>query len=78
MKLLITGLPADVQEDALREAMEKMGPVLNVVIYREGSANNVWATVEMTISDEQAFQITTRITDIWHGGQFVNARIMLH
>jgi hypothetical protein len=77
-KIMFSGLGAAVTEAGLREALEKFGPVHSVTIYREGNEAAPVAVVEMDLSDVQAFQLTTRVTDIWHDGRMVNARLLLH
>jgi cbb3-type cytochrome oxidase cytochrome c subunit len=32
----------------------------------------------MDINDEQAHRITSRVTDYWHDGHMLNARLLLH
>lgn len=77
-KIMFTGLGAEVSEAAVRESLEKIGPVNHVEIYREGDASAPVVVVEMAISDEQAFFLTTRVKDIWHNGHLVSARLLLH
>lgn len=57
--------------------MARFGSVNHVEII-VGKHGESWAIVEMPITDEQAFEITRRVTDIWHDGHFVNARILNH
>jgi len=77
-KIMITGLLPEVTEDALRASLEKVGPVTQVSIIRDGDPVAPVVIVEMDISDAQAYQLTTRVTDYWHDGQMINARLMLH
>lgn len=77
MKLLLTGLPKGATGEAVREGMKKLGPVSAVeMVVQAGSSD--WAIVEMPITDEQAFNLTQRVRDIWHAGQFVNLTILNH
>lgn len=77
-KIMFTGLQPEVTEAGIKAALEKVGPVKSVSIVREGDSAAPVVIVEMDISDEQAFQLTTRVTDYWHDGQMVNARLLLH
>jgi hypothetical protein len=77
-KIMLTGLGGDVSEQRIRESLERVGPVVNVTIIREGDASTPVVIVEMDINDEQAFRITSRVTDYWHDGHMLNARLLLH
>lgn len=77
-KILLTGLSPDVTEEKLSESISHFGEVVDVQIVRDGDPNAPIAIIQMNINDEQAYSITTRITDIWHAGQRVNARLILH
>jgi hypothetical protein len=77
MKLLMTGLPKEATSEGVREGMEKLGPVSSVEIVSKDGPNN-WAIIEMPITDDEAFNITRRVTDIWHAGQFVNLTVLNH
>ena len=77
-KIRLTGLGGDVSEQRIRESLERVGPVVNVTIIREGDASTPVVIVEMDINDEQAFRITSRVTDYWHDGHMLNARLLLH
>ena len=77
-KILLSGLAADVDEAGIRAGLEKVGPVLSVNIIRDGDAASPLAIVEMDIDDETAFRLTARVTDFWHDGHMINARLLLH
>lgn len=77
-KILLTGLNPDVTAEKLGEALSHFGEVVDVEIVRDGDPDTPIAIVQMNINDQQAYNITTRITDIWHAGQRVNARLILH
>lgn len=77
-KIMLTGLGGDVSEQRIRESLERVGPVVNVTIIRGGDASTPVVIVEMDINDEQAFRITSRVTDYWHDGHMLNARLLLH
>ena len=77
-KIMFSGLLPDVTEEAVRKSLEKVGPVHTVSIIKDGYASAPLVIVEMDISDVQAFQLTSRVTDYWHDGHMINARLLLH
>lgn len=77
-KIMFSGLAADVTEEKIRESLARFGPINQVNIFRDGDPNQPIVVVEMEISDAVAFKITSRVTDLWHDGQRVNARMLLH
>ncbi|WP_412479732.1 hypothetical protein [Azonexus sp. IMCC34839] len=77
-KIMFTGLLPDVTEEAVRESLEKVGPVHSVSIIRDGDAAAPVVIVQMDISDALAFKLTSRVTDYWHNGHMINARLLLH
>jgi hypothetical protein len=76
--LLLTGLNAGSTEDGIREWMRRFGPVTHLKFVRDGNAAAPVALVEMQVSEAEAFAITSRISDYWHEGSLVSARLMLH
>lgn len=77
-KIMFTGMLPDVTEEAVKVALEKVGPVAKVSIIRDGDPNAPIVIVEMDISDALAYQITARVTDFWHNGHMINANLLLH
>lgn len=77
-KIMFSGLPPDISEEAIKKSLGKVGPVHSVSIVREGDPDSPVVVVEMDISDVQAYQLTTRVTDFWHDGQMINAHLLLH
>lgn len=77
-KIMFSGLLPDVTEEAVRKSLEKVGPVHTVSIIKDGDASAPLVIVEMDISDVQAFQLTSRVTDYWHDGHMINAHLLLH
>jgi hypothetical protein len=77
-KIMITGLGDDVSEERIRASLEKVGPVSEVTIIREGNPATPVVIVEMDISDADAYRITSRVTEYWHEGHMLNARLLLH
>lgn len=76
--LLLTGLDAASSEDRIREWIRQFGPVRHVEFVRDGDATAPIAVVEMDISEAQAFFIVSRISDYWHEGALISARLMAH
>lgn len=76
--ILLTGVSEQSTEDGIRKWMLQFGQVLHVEFIREGDAANRVAVVEMEISDAQAFFIVSRVSDYWHEGALVSARILIH
>lgn len=77
-KIMFTGLLPNVTEEAVRASLEKVGPVHSVSIIRDGDAKAPVVIVQMDISDAQAYSLTSRVTDYWHNGHMINARLLLH
>lgn len=78
-RILLTGISPESTEESLRTAIEPhFGPIDRVEIVRDGDAGNPMAILDMPLSDQQAFRMVQRITDIWHDGRRVNARLLLH
>jgi hypothetical protein len=77
-KIVFTGVDADVTEEKVREALASVGPISNVSIVRDGDPNQPVVIVEMQISDDAAYKLTTRVTDYWLNGHRINARLLLH
>jgi len=77
VKFLVTGLPSDVTEDAIKVGMVKFGTVTHVEFIAQGQGS-VWAIMEMPVTHEQAFQITQRMQDFYYGGRYINVRILNH
>jgi hypothetical protein len=77
-KILLSGLAADIDEAHIRAGLEKLGPVSAVHIIRDGDAASPVVIVEMDIDDQTAYRLTSRVTDFWHDGKTINARLLLH
>lgn len=76
---MLTGLPPDTDAARIRAEIEPhFGTIERVEIVREGTDEHPWAILHMYLDDEAAFRLTQRITDIWHQGHRVNARLLLH
>lgn len=77
-KFLIMGLGADSTEESIRTWLGHFGPVLRVDIIRDGDAADPVAFLEMEIDDEAAGHLVSRLSDYWHEGKLVNARLLHH
>jgi fructose 1,6-bisphosphatase len=77
-KIMITGLGSDVTEESIRESLERVGPVSAVEIIRDGDPERPVVVVTMDIDDPTAYAITSRVTEYWHEGHMLNARLLLH
>jgi len=77
-KILLTGLPPDVDPDKLKERMAQFGPVLRIDIITEGDAGNPWVIVEMDLELVAAQAIAQRIDGIYYIDRFIGAHVMTH
>ena len=77
-KIMFTGIGPEATEEAIRESLERVGPVVDVTIVRDGDPKHPYVVVTMNIDDDTAYRLTTRVTDYWHNGHMINARMMLH
>lgn len=77
-KILFTGVDPSITEADVRAALAAVGPISRVAIVRDGDPQRPAVLVEMAISDEVAYRLTTRLTDYWHDGHLINARILVH
>ena len=77
-RIMFSGLDADITEEKVRARLEKVGSVVSVDIVRDGDPNAPVVVVQMDITDETAFRLTSRVTDYWLDGHHINARLMLH
>jgi hypothetical protein len=75
--LLLTGLHASSTEDGIRDWMQRFGPVIHLKLVRDGNAAAPVAMVQMQISEAEAFFIVSRISNYWHEGSLVSARLMV-
>jgi hypothetical protein len=77
-KILISGLGSKATEDSIRSWLGHFGPVVLVDIIRDGDADNPVVLVELAIGDEAAANLVSRLSDYWHEGKLVNARLLHH
>lgn len=77
-KIMITGVRPEATEESIRESFAGVGPVHKVTIVPESDGQSLSVILEMDISDAWAYKITSRVTDFWHDGHMINARLLLH
>lgn len=78
MKILLSGLHADTDLDALRERMSHFGPVLHIEPVRDGDPDRPWFIVELDTDASSATEIARRIDGIYFRERTLHARVMLH
>lgn len=77
-KIMFSGLPADISEEQIRSVLVKFGAIKQILIIKDGDPTQPMAIVEIDLSDSEAFNLTSRVTDIWHDGHRINAWLLLH
>ena len=77
-KFLLTGFGPATTEEHIQSFLGKFGPVVNVDILRDKNAIVLVAFVEMDVGDEQAFYLTSHISNFWHEGHMVNVWPVFH
>lgn len=77
-KILITGLGAGSTEESLRSWLSHYGQIDRVEIIRDGNAAEPVALLEMSISDGAAAYFLSHLTNYWHEGRLVTARLLHH
>lgn len=77
-KIMFNGFGGDITEARIRERLERVGPVIDVTIIQDEGQHSPVVVVVMDIDDQAAFRITSRVTEYWHDGHMLNARLLLH
>jgi len=77
-KILLTGLGATSTEESILVWLSQFGPVLRIDIIRDGDTEHPIVLVEMNIDSEAAANLVFRLSDYWHEGRLVNARLLHH
>lgn len=77
-KILITGFDGADTEDNVRAWLGQFGPVAHVEIIRDGNADEPVVLAEMEIGDGAAAYLLSHLSDHWHNGKLVNARLLHH
>ncbi len=75
-KIFITGLPASVDTEHLREQLVELGPVISINIIREGDEQQPWVVAEMDLGPAEATAVARRIDGIYYAGRFIKAHVM--
>jgi len=77
-KILLTSLGASTTEESILAWLGQFGSVLQVDIIRDGDANHPVVIAEMSIDAEVAANLVFRLSDYWHEGNLVSARLLHH
>lgn len=77
-RLLLSGVPADISEESIRTMLARFGQAKEILIVKDGDPGQPVAIVEIDLSDTEAFDLASRITDIWHDGRRVNIWTLRH
>jgi hypothetical protein len=77
-KILLVGLGPQATEAGICSWLSGFGPVIDVELVREGDAMAPVALIRMDIGDAEAFYIVSRISNYWHEGSLVSARLLTH
>jgi hypothetical protein len=75
-RIFITGLPASVDTERLRDRLSELGPVISVSIIREGDEQQPWVVAEMDLGPVEATAVARRIDGIYYAGRFIKAHVM--
>jgi len=75
MKIFLTGLPDEVDLEALKARMSEFGPVRDIHVLKEGMGDNPIWVVEMNVGLGTATRIAQKIDHIWYQGKFIHARV---
>ena len=77
-KILLTGLPAHVSPDRLKERLSQFGPVEHVNLITESDPDQPWVIVEMDLDLAAAQAVAQRIDGIYYIDRFIGAHVMTH
>lgn len=77
-KILLTGFGSGVTEVGIHSWLGRFGTVVRVDIIREGHAADPLALVEMQIGNGTAAFLVSRLSNYWHEGRSVSARLLHH
>lgn len=77
-KILITGLGATATEEGIHAWLSRFGKIEHVEIIRDGNPDDPVVLLEMAISDGAAAYLLSHLTDYWHEGKLVSARLLHH
>ena len=77
-KILLTGLPATVDPDLLRERLAPFGPIVRISKLTDGDQDQPWVIVEMDLDLVAAQAVARRIDGIYYKDRFIGAYVMTH
>lgn len=77
-KFLLLGIDADSNEENIGTWMSRFGPIQRVEIIRDGDPNSPVALLEMDISEGATAYLLSHLTDYWHEGRLLTARLLHH
>lgn len=77
-KILLTGLPAAVDPDRLRERLAPFGPIVRITKFTDGDQDLPWVIIEMDLDLVAAQAVARRIDGIYYNDRFINAHVMNH
>jgi hypothetical protein len=77
-KILLTGLPAAVDTELLKERMTHFGPVIQVSKIDEGDPDRPWVVVEMDLDLIEAQEAARRIDGIYYLDRFIGAHVLTY
>ena len=77
-KIMLTGFGASTTEENILAWLSQFGSVQQINIIRDGDANHPVIVVEMGIGSEVAANLVSRVSDYWHEGNLVSARLLHH
>ena len=77
-KILLTGLPAAVDTELLKERMAHFGPVIQITKIDEGDPDRPWVVVEMDLDLIEAQEAARRIDGIYYLDRFIGAHVLTY
>lgn len=77
-KILLTGLPAAVDPERLKERLSPFGPIVSITKITDGDPDQPWVIVEMDLELVAAQAVAQRIDGIYYNDRFIGAHVMTH
>lgn len=77
-KILLTGLPANVDFDRLKERLAAFGPVVHINLIADGDPDQPWFIIEMELDLAAAQAVAQRIDGIYYNDRFIGAHVITH
>gem|GEM_PF-5043295 len=73
------GLPPEATADGIKDVMQKYSAVIHAeIVSAEASSTEATAIVEMAVTPDKAFDLTTRFAEYWYQGRYISLRILNH